>query len=78
MVETMKFLILNLLHSPFTLLLGTNIRPRFSNTLSLHSSLNVRDNVSQPYSTTGNIIVLCILIFQFSERIREDESVWTE
>ena len=41
-----------------------NIRLRilFSNTLSLHSSLNVREHVSQPYSTTGNIIALCILI----------------
>ena len=29
----------------------------FSNTLSLDSSLNVRDHVSQPYSTTSNIIV---------------------
>ena len=24
----------------------------------MHPSLNVRDHVSQPYSTTGNIIVL--------------------
>ena len=37
----------------------------FSNMFSLHSSLNVRDHVSQPYSTTGNIIVLYILIFKF-------------
>ena len=37
-------------------------------TLSLHSSLNVRDHVSQPYSTTGNIIVLYVLIFKFLER----------
>ena len=39
---------------------GPNIRLRilFSNTLTLHSSLNARDHVSQPYSTTGNIIVL--------------------
>ena len=41
--------------------MSPNIRVRilFSNTLSLHSSLNVRDHVSQPYSTTtlGNIIV---------------------
>ena len=28
------------------------------NALSLHSTLNVRDHVSHPYSTTGNIIVL--------------------
>ena len=27
-------------------------------TLSLHSSLNVRDHVSEPYSTTGNMIIV--------------------
>jgi hypothetical protein len=31
----------------------------FSNNLSLCSSLNVRDQVSQPYRTTGKILVLC-------------------
>jgi hypothetical protein len=35
----------------------------FSNTLTLCSSLNVRDQVSQPYRTTGKIIVLYILNF---------------
>jgi hypothetical protein len=30
----------------------------FSNTLSLCSSLNVTDQVSHPYRTTGKIIVL--------------------
>ena len=56
-----------LVHSPFSYLLGSNIclRVLSSNTLSLHSSLNVRDHVSQPYSTTGNIIVLYVLIFRF-------------
>ena len=49
----------------------------FSNNLSLHSSLNVRDHISQPYSTTGNIIVLYILIIKFLERSRE-KSVWAE
>ena len=46
----MKFFIVSLLHSPFSPILGPNIRlsVRFSNTLSLYSPLNVRDNVSQP------------------------------
>ena len=45
-----------LLHSPFSSLLGPNTRLRilFSNTLNLDFSLNVRDHVSQPFSTTGN------------------------
>ena len=32
----------------------------FSNILSLRSSLNVRDQVSHPYKTTGRITVLCL------------------
>jgi hypothetical protein len=41
-------------------LLGPNIllSTLFSNTLSLHSSLNVSDQVSHPYNTTGRIIVV--------------------
>ena len=49
------------LHSPVTSsLLGPNIllNTLFSNTLSLRSSLNVSDQVSYPYKTTGKIIVL--------------------
>jgi hypothetical protein len=48
----------NFLHSPVTSsLLGPNIllSTLFSNTLSLCSSLNVRDQVSHPYETTGRI-----------------------
>jgi hypothetical protein len=50
----------SLLHSPFSSLLGPNISLRilFSNNLSLHSSLNVRDHVSQPYSTTHSLCVV--------------------
>ena len=60
----MKFLIVKLSPLPFSSLMDPNNRLRilFSKTLSLHSSLNVGDHVSQPYSTTGNIIVLYILI----------------
>ena len=36
---------------------------------------NVRDHVSQPYSATGNIIVLYILIFKLLERSLEDKTV---
>jgi hypothetical protein len=58
-VQIMKFL-----HSPVTSsLLGPNIllRTPFSNTLSLCSSLSLRDQVSHPYKTTGRIMVLYIL-----------------
>ena len=47
------------LHSPVTLsLLGPNIllSTLFSNTLCLCSSLNVRDQLSQPYKTNGEIV----------------------
>jgi hypothetical protein len=70
----------SLLHSPFPFLLGSNFRRRilFSNSLILHSSLNVRDHISEPNSTIGNIIILYILIFKFLERSLEDKSVSTE
>ena len=58
----------NFLHSPVTSsLLGPNIllNTLFSNTISLHSSLNVSDQVSHPYKTTGKIIILYILILNF-------------
>jgi len=37
----------------------------FSNTISLRFSLNVSNQVSYPYKTTGKFIVLYILIFMF-------------
>jgi len=58
----------NLLHSPVTSsLLGPNIllNTIFSNTLSFLSSRNVNDQVSHPYKTTGNIVILYIWIFKF-------------
>jgi hypothetical protein len=56
----------SLLHFPVTSsLLGPNIllSTLFSNTLSLRSSLSVRDQVSHPYNTPGKTIALYILIF---------------
>jgi len=47
-------------------LLGSNtlLNTLFSNTISLRSSLNVRDQVSHPYKATGNTILLHISIFE--------------
>jgi hypothetical protein len=58
----------NFLHSTVpSSLLGPNflLSTLFLNTLSIRSSLNVSDQVSQPYRTAGQIIVLYILIFKF-------------
>ena len=55
-------------HSPvYPALLVPNIflNTLFSNTLSLHCSLNVSNQFSHPYKTIGKIVVLCILIFKF-------------
>jgi len=71
----------NLLHSPVTSsLLGPNtlLNTLFSNTLSLRSSLNVSDQVSHPYRTTGNIIMIYILIFKFLDSKLEDKRFCTE
>jgi hypothetical protein len=56
------------LHSLVTSsLLGPNIllSTIFANTLNLHSSIIVSDQVSHPYKTAGKIIVLQMLIFVF-------------
>jgi hypothetical protein len=71
----------NFLHSLVTSsLLDQNIllSTLFSNTLSLHSSFNISDQVSHPYRTTGKIIIIYILIFKFFYRNLEDKRFCTE
>jgi hypothetical protein len=67
-------LLMNFLHPPVTsslsgpnILLGT----LFSNTLNLCSSLDMRDQVTHPYKTTGRIVVLYILFSTFLDSRRQ-------
>jgi hypothetical protein len=41
-------------------------------------SLNVRDQFSHPYRTTGKTIILYILIFWFLYSRREDKRRWLQ
>ena len=51
----------------------------FSKTLSLHSSLNMSDQISHPYKTTSIIPILySILIFTFLDIKLEDKTFCTE
>jgi phosphate starvation-inducible membrane PsiE len=77
----MKLLIMQFLQPPvISFLFGANIllSVLLSDTLSLCSSLNVRDQVSHPYRTTGKIVVLYILTFMFLDSRREDKRFWPE
>jgi len=69
------------LHSPVTsFLLGPNIlrSTQFSNTLSLHSSLDVSDQISHPYKTTEKIMVVYILMFICLDSKLEDTKFCTQ
>ena len=68
-------------HSPVTSsLLGPNIllSTLFSDTPSLHFSLDVSDHISYPHKAAGNIRVLHILIFLFLDSKMEDNRSCTE
>ena len=71
----------NLLHSPVTPpLFSPNIllSTLFLNTLSLRFSLNVRDQVSHPYKTIGNTVVLYFFICISLYSKMEDTSFCTD
>ena len=80
-LQIIKPLIMYFLHSLFTSsLLGPNIlfNTLFSNTISLCSSINVSDQVSHPYPTIGETLVLYILISKFLYSNTEDERLSTK
>jgi hypothetical protein len=79
-IQVMKFHHYAIFSMMSSYLLGPNVllNTLFSKPLSLCSSLKVRDQVSHPYSTTGKITVLYILIFRFLDTRREDKRFWTE
>jgi hypothetical protein len=71
----------SLLHSPdASSLLVPNIllSTLFLNTLSLCSSLSVRDQVSHPYKAKGKTTILYTLIFLFLDSNQEDKRFCTE
>jgi hypothetical protein len=47
----------------------------YSDTFCLYSSFNVRDQLSYPYKTTGNIMLLYILIFTSLDSRNEVEKL---
>ena len=63
------------LHSPVTLSLYIFLSNLFSKTLSLRSSLNIRDQFSDPYKTAHKITILYTLIFKYLGSPLEDKTL---
>ena len=79
--KSLSSLSCSFLNSPVTsFLLALNIllSTLFSNTLSLHSPLNVSDQVSLSNKTTGKITVLYIWLYIFLDSKLEDKKFCTE
>ena len=79
--RSLSYLLCSFLHSCVTsYFLGPNILLKFllSKTLNLLSSLNMSNQVSHPYKTTGKVVVLHILILIFLDRKMEDKRFCTE
>jgi hypothetical protein len=57
---------------------NTRVSTLFSDTLSLRCSLNIRNQVSHPYTAAGRTVVLYILIVTFSHSRREGRRFWNE
>jgi hypothetical protein len=66
-IQAVKFIIMQFSPRSVFLTFTTKYPPNtlLSKTLGLCTSFKVRDQVSHPYSTTGRITVLYILIFKF-------------
>ena len=73
LISTLRSFLRSSVTSP---LLGPNtlLNTLFSNTLRLRSSLNVSDQVSRPYKTTGKNIFHYMLVFKFLDSKLEDKT----
>jgi hypothetical protein len=77
----LSFSLYSLVHSSIaSSLLGPNIllSTLFSKALTLHSSVNVSDQVSHPYKTIDKIIVPYILKCVFLDSKLEDKRFFTD